>query len=181
MRIKHMKHSMLALIAFLSFHAAVAQSSFPKINKDSLFQMIEHDTSGARFFMVATFVNYCGGTLDIAPNMAMLDSVTNHQTKFFLCQASRGRDDRGEALQGIVNKREFNPKDVYLIDDSQYKTKKKDARIQGAEFRNDICGSCQFSTISGVYYIIFNRKKVRMFAGYVLDAQQMNAILTCDK
>jgi hypothetical protein len=90
-----LKYLFTASLAMLITLGAFAQEQFPVINKDILFQKIDEDTTGARFFMVVTFVNYCHGVADINPDIKMLDRITDHQTRYFLCQASRGKDDRG--------------------------------------------------------------------------------------
>jgi len=161
--------------------SAFAQSAFPTINKETLFQEIEQDNSGAKFFMVATFVNYCSGLKAIPGDIKMLDSITNHQTRFFVCQSSHGADDRGEDINKALERVGLDKQYVYLIDAKKYSTNKRDERKQGRAFRDDICSACQYSITSGTYYIIFNKDGIIMYSGYVLKPAQMAAILTCDK
>lgn len=159
---------------------AFAQSAFPTINKETLFRGIQQDKSGAKYFMVVTFVNYCSGLKAIPGDIKMLDSITHHQTRFFACQSSHGAGDRGDDLTKTLKKAGLDKQYVYLIDAAEYSTNKRDERKQGRAFRDDICSACQYSVTSGTYYIIFNKEGIIMYSGYVLKPAQMAAILTCD-
>lgn len=167
------------LLAFINL-PSFAQGSFPTINKETLFREIKQDNSGARYFMVATFVNYCSGLNDIPGYIDMIDSITHHQARFFICQSSHGESDRGSDLTKSLERVGLGKQYVYLIDASKYPTKKKDERQQGRAFRDDICPACRYSIASGTYYVIFNRDGIIMYSGYVLKPAQMAAILTCE-
>ena len=112
--------------------------------------------------------------------MDMIDSITSHQTRFLICQSSHRASDRGSDLTKSLERVGLDEQYVYLIDDSQYPTDKKDARKQGRAFRDDICPACQYSVTSGTYYVIFNKDGIIMYSGYVLKPAQMPAILTCE-
>lgn len=129
--------------------------------------------------MVGIFTNYCHGRSDIAPYIKMVDSITSHETQFFICQSSHDKSDRGQVLKEVVSNAGIDDQYMYLIDNSKYKTKKKDGREQGMAFRDDLCSACQYSIISGTYYIIFNKQGIIMYSGYVLKPEQVAAILTC--
>ncbi|HET8573864.1 MAG TPA: hypothetical protein VFL76_08325 [Edaphocola sp.] len=171
------------MIFFLLSFANVpsfAQAGFPAINKESLFRDIKQDTSSAKYFMVATFVNYCSGLKEIPRYIDMIDSITNHQSRFLICQSSHGTSDRGSDLMKSLERVGLDKQYVYLIDASKYPTDKKDERKQGRAFRDDICPACQYSVTSGTYYVIFNRDGIIMYSGYALEPAQMTAILTCN-
>lgn len=181
MRIKNSICLIALIISLTNNFYSSAQTKFPVINKDALFQKIDADTSSANFFMVATFVNYCSGMTYLPQYLKMMDSITNNRTRYFICQSSHDESDRGNDLEKALAQVGLEDKFVYLIDSHKYPLHKKDGRKQGEEFRNDLCTACQFSVTSGTYYIIFNKNKIIMYSGYVLNSEQLTAILTCEK
>lgn len=174
---KVLKNLLILSLSLLLTDGTFAQYSFPVINKDILFSKIDQDT-GARYFMVVTFVNYCHGVTEIPAQMKMMDSLTDHHTCYFLCQGSRGTGDRGTTLEEVLKKNGIDRHKVYVIDDDQYKTRKSDPRKQAAAFRDDLCSACRHSMLSGVYYILLNREKNILFSGYALHPGQLSPLLT---
>lgn len=174
---KGLKSLLILSLSLLLTAGAFAQYSFPVINKDIFFSKIDQDTS-ARYFMVFTFVNYCHGVTEIPAQIKMMDSLTDHQTRYFLCQGSRGTGDRGAALEKMLKKNGIDEHKVYVIDDNQYKTRKGDPRKQAAAFRDDLCSACRHSMLSGVFYILLDKEKNILFSGFALNPGQLSAMLT---
>jgi|GEM_PF-1202165 len=154
------KHTLIAgalsmgiLLSTVSFGQQAP--SLPVINKAILFKDIDSLSTRYKYFVVVIFTNYCGGTAQINDHIRKIDSITNNQTYYFLCQSTNGWDRR--KLQKILDLYKFNAK-VYLIDEQQYKTK-IDHRKQGLFFRNDVCELCKYEAIGVPFYIVFDRDK----------------------
>lgn len=157
MKIINIVTSIMLLNAFLS-SIVHGQSTkhLPTINKEILYKEIDSLSSQYKYFVVVIFTNYCSGTQYINLKLKRIDSITNHQSYFFLCQSSNGKD-RGD-MQKIIDLYQFNGENVYLIDENLYKTK-FDHRRQGMLFRNDICDLCIHTTIGVPFYIVLDREK----------------------
>lgn len=151
--------------------------SYPLINKELLSNMIDADEKH-EYFTVFIFTNGCIGGKYINFLQNKLDSITNGKTKFILAQSSGGKD-RGDQLEKAITAFKLNKDDLYLIDDSKYKTSFKDSRKQGMIFRDDICYECKFMTIGTVYKLVFNKNKTLLYHGFMSDIKQIEAILNC--
>lgn len=168
---------LLITITLLAFNSKIFAQSYPTINKDALFELIDKD-SEHQFFAVFIFTNGCSGGIYMNNLKRELDSITKGETKFVFAQASRG-NDRGKDLENAVALFKIDKSELYLIDETTYKTDRKDSRKQGMLLRNDICTDCKFMTIGTVYKLIFDKEKNLLYHGLFSDKKQLSAILKC--
>lgn len=155
----------------------LSAQTYPKIDKNVLYEIIEKDSTD-KFFTVFIFTNGCQGAFYINNLQGKIDSITNGKTKFILAHASRG-NDRTDDLEKAIATFKLDKSDLYLIDESKYKTSKKDSREQGMLFRDDICYECKFMAIGTVYKLIFDKNKNLLYHGFAGDISQLAAILSC--
>jgi hypothetical protein len=155
----------------------LAAQTYPKIDKNVLYEIIEKDNTN-KFFTVFIFTNGCQGGFYINNLQGKLDSITNGKTKFILAQASRG-NDRTDDLEKAISTFKLNKNDLYLIDETKYKITKKDSREQGMLFRDDICFECKYMVIGTVYKLIFDKNKNLLYHGFAGNINQLAAILSC--
>lgn len=136
--------------------------------------------SDRKFFVVEIFTSYCSGTNDIANDRRIIDSITNNQTEYFLCQSLSSREvgDK-KAIAEVVEKKGLNKNDIYIIDDKKYRPDKKDGRLQGMQFRDEICGQCRLLITGVPLKVIFDKNLNILFYGFKINAQQLAAIFSC--
>jgi len=171
------KTSLFLAFGLFMLAATLSAQTYPKIDKNVLNDIIEKDSSN-KFFTVFIFTNGCQGGFNINKLQHQLDSVTNGKTRFILAHASRG-NDRTEELEKAVSLFKLDKKDLYLIDESTYKTSKKDSREQGMLFRDDVCYECKFMVIATVYKLVFDKNKNLLYHGFEGSIRQLAAILSC--
>lgn len=168
----------LLLLCSLSFVLNITTNaqSYPIINKETLKNIVKNDKEH-KFFFLTIFTNGCSSINDINENNQMIDSITNGNTRFILAQASRG-NDRGASFENVVEEKKLPKKDIYFIDENLYKIDKSDSRMQGMEFRDDLCYECKFVEVGVTYKIIFDRKTNILYYGLFLNPSDVAAILS---
>ena len=171
-----MRNLILVFALLFAVNSTSNGQSYPLINKEILKDMIENDKEH-KFFMITIFTNGCPSINYINQNNEMIDSITKGKTKFILAQSSKG-NDRDHFFERIIEKKKLPKDKIYFIDDAVYKTSKKDSRIQGMKFRENICYECKHVSIAVTYKIILDKKMNVLYYGMFLDRSDVEAILT---
>jgi hypothetical protein len=149
------------LVSFFQLSYSQTQSSFPKIDKEKLKQIL--DTSTARLNIITIFTNDCGGTAYMFKTMQELKA--KFPGKILLIPCSSERETKEGDLKELLQK--YQCQDVcYLIDGEKYKEKKSDTRFKGYQFRNDICNDCIIDQIGVPYYLLVEPGRHILYAGY---------------
>lgn len=162
----------------LSLSSYSQEQEFKIINNEILSSAIK--ASNQKFFVVEIFTNYCSGTNDIPNDRRIIDSITHHQTQYFLCQSVSSHETGNKnPIAEIAAEKGLNKNDIYLIDDKKYKPSKKDGRLQGMQFRDEICGQCRLLITGVPLKIIFDKNMNILFYGFTIKSQQLAAIFSC--
>jgi len=173
--------ALLFVICFFNFFSDCysQENNFKTIYGEMLFSAIRE--SDRKFFVVEIFTSYCSGTNDIANDKRIIDSITNNQTEYFLCQ-SLSSQEVGDTnpIAEIAEKKGLNKNDIYIIDDKKYRPGKKDGRLQGMKFRDEICDQCRLLITGVPLKIIFDKNLNILFYGFKIKGQQLAAILSCE-
>lgn len=151
------------LMSFVQQSYSQMQTSFPKIDKEKLKQIL--DTSKARLNIITIFTNDCGGTAYMFETMQELKEKFPGKILFIPCSSER--ETKEGDLKALLQK--YHCQDVcYLIDGEKYKEKKFDTRFKGYQFRNDICNDCRIDQIGVPYYLLVEPGRHILYAGYTL-------------
>lgn len=149
------------LMSFVQQSYSQMQTSFPKIDKEKLKQIL--DTSKARLNIITIFTNDCGGTAYMFKNMQELKEKFPGKILFIPCSSER--ETKEGDLKALLQK--YHCQDIcYLIDGEKYKEKKSDTRFKGYQFRNDICNDCRIDQIGVPYYLLVEPGRHILYAGY---------------
>lgn len=149
------------LMSFVQQSYSQMQTSFPKIDKEKLKQIL--DTSKARLNIITIFTNDCGGTAYMFETMQELKEKFPGKILFIPCSSERETNE-GD-LKALLQKYQYQ--DVcYLIDGEKYKEKKSDTRFKGYQFRNNICNDCRIDQIGVPYYLLVEPGRHILYAGY---------------
>lgn len=110
------------------------------------------------------FTNYCAGTAWLLPFSNELKNRYNDSIQLILCSCTQPAGFKN--LQGIITKYKVETSPIYWISSRVYKDNKRDDRVKGQLFRDDICETCR-EDIIGVPYIIIYKGEEIMNKGYL--------------